>query len=67
MSKNQFYEKKGPFPLKKIIEAIGFTGDFPKKKDFEIYGFESLINADVNDITFLNSSGILTSISTPPQ
>ena len=24
MSKNQFYEKKGPFPLKEIIKAIGY-------------------------------------------
>ena len=56
MSKNIFYEKKGPFPLKEIIKTIGFTGNFSNKDDFEIYGFESLNNAGKNDMTFLNSS-----------
>ena len=56
MSKNLFYEKKGPFPLKEIIKAIGFTGSFSNKNNFEIYNFETLNNADINDITFLNSS-----------
>ena len=28
MSKNFFYEKKGPFPLKEIIKTIGYTGNF---------------------------------------
>ena len=56
MPKNHFYDKKGPFPLKEIIKAIGFTGNLSDENNFEIRGFESLINADVNDITFLNSS-----------
>ncbi len=55
MSKNQFYEKKGPFPLKEIIKAIGYTGKF-SDNNFKIYGFESLNNATKNDMTFLNSS-----------
>jgi len=56
MSKNIFYEKKGPFPLKEIIKTIGYTGNFLDKNNFEIYGFESLNNANKNDMTFLNSS-----------
>ena len=56
MSKNRFYEKKGPFPLKEIIKTIGFTGNFSNENNFEIYGFESLSNAGKNDMTFLNSS-----------
>ena len=55
MSKNLFYEKKGPFPLKDIVKAIGFTGDLSIEDNFKIHGFESLNNADVNDITFFNS------------
>jgi len=32
MSENQFFVKKGPFPLKEIIKVIGSTGDSLKKK-----------------------------------
>tara|TARA_Y100001970_G_C14180939_1_gene829791 strand:+ start:848 stop:1843 length:996 start_codon:yes stop_codon:yes gene_type:complete len=56
MSKNHFYEKKGPFPLKEIIKAIGFTGNFSDRNNFKIHGLEPLNNADKNDMTFLNSS-----------
>jgi len=56
MSKNIFYEKRGPFSLKEIIKAIGFTGSFTDKKNFDINSFESLNNAGINDMTFLNSS-----------
>ena len=56
MSKNLFYEKKGPFPLKQITKNIGVTGNFENKNNFEIYGLESLSNANENDMTFLNSS-----------
>ena len=56
MSKNQFYEKKGPFPLREIIKTIGYNGELYFKKDFDIYGFESLNNASEKDLTFLNSS-----------
>ena len=56
MSKNIFYEKRGPFPLKEIIKTIGHTGNFSDRNNFEIYGFESLNNANKNDMTFLNSS-----------
>ena len=55
MSKNHFYEKKGPFPLKEIVKTIGFTGNLSNNNNFEIHGFESLNKADVNDLTFLNS------------
>ena len=56
MSTNQFFEKKGPFPLKEILSTIGYNGDFLKKDDFKIYGLETLDNASKNDMTFLNSS-----------
>ena len=56
MSTNQFFEKKGPFPLKEIIKTIGYNGNFSQKEDFKIYGFESLDNASNYDMTFLNSS-----------
>jgi len=56
MSKNHFYEKKGPFPLKEIIKSIGFMGHYSSKDNINIYGFESLVNAKKNDMTFLNSS-----------
>ena len=56
MSKNHFYEKKGPFPLKEIVKTIGYTGNFSSENNFQIHGLESLIKASKKDITFLNSS-----------
>ena len=56
MSENQFFEKKGPFPLGEIIKVIGCSGDFSQENNFEISSFESLDNASTNDMTFLNSS-----------
>ena len=56
MSENQFFEKKGPFPLKDILNTIGYNGKFSQKNDFKIHGFESLDKAYENDLTFLNSS-----------
>tara|TARA_Y100000590_G_scaffold323404_1_gene366677 strand:+ start:5215 stop:6207 length:993 start_codon:yes stop_codon:yes gene_type:complete len=56
MSENQFFEKKGPFPLNEIIKVIGCNGDFSKDNNFKIYNFESLDKANTNDLTFLNSS-----------
>ena len=56
MSENQFFEKRGPFPLRKIIKIIGCSGDFSQENNFEISSFESLDNASSNDMTFLNSS-----------
>ena len=56
MSINRFFVKKGPFPLKEIINNIGCSGEFTHANDFMIYGVESLSNATKNDMTFLNSS-----------
>ena len=56
MSTNVFFEKKGPFPLKEILNTIGCNGNFSQKKDLKIHGFESLDKACENDVTFLNSS-----------
>ena len=56
MSTNQFFAKKGPFPLKEILNTIGYNGNFSQENNFKIHGFESLDNANENDMTFLNSS-----------
>jgi UDP-3-O-[3-hydroxymyristoyl] glucosamine N-acyltransferase len=56
MSKNQFYENKGPFPLIEIIKTLGCAGDFSEVSNFKVCGFESLESADIDDMTFLNSS-----------
>ena len=55
MATNQFFEKKGPFPLKEIAKIIGCTDDFLEKNQLKIHGVESLTNASNNDVTFLNS------------
>ena len=52
---NQFFQKKGPFPLQKIIKIINCMTDFSKINDFEIYSIQSLTTAGKNDMTFLNS------------
>ena len=56
MVSNQFFVKRGPYPLKEIIKAIDYSNDYSHVKDFKIHGVESLINAKENDMTFLNSS-----------
>ena len=56
MSENQFFDKKGPFPLKEIVKTIGYNGNFSIKNDLKIHSFESLDNASNKDMTFLNSS-----------
>ena len=56
MVSNQFFVKKGPYPLKEIIKIINCTSEFSYVEDFKIYGVESLVNAKENDMTFLNSS-----------
>ena len=55
MTTNQFFEKKGPFPLSEIIKIIEASDKFDSKKNYDIYGVESLTSAGVKDITFLNS------------
>ncbi len=56
MATNQFFEKKGPFPLEEIIKIIEPTNNLDNEKKCTIYGVESLTNAEVEDITFLNSA-----------
>ena len=56
MTKNHFFEKKGPFPLKEIIKIIGLSESISNDNNHKIHGFESLTNATKNDMTFLNSS-----------
>ena len=56
MAKNEFFEKKGPFPLFELAKALGSKTDLSKINNFDIHGFESLENAGIDDMTFLNSS-----------
>jgi len=53
---NQFFEKKGPFPLKEIVKTLGKEDNYLNNNNFKIYGFESLDKASEKDMTFLNSS-----------
>jgi len=55
MSTNQFFEKKGPFPLKEIAKNIGCKINFSEGNNLKINSLESLDNASTNDMTFLNS------------
>ena len=55
MTKNHFYEKKGPYPLNEIVKTITCDNTFLNKNNIVIHGLESLGNATTNDITFLNS------------
>tara|TARA_Y100000590_G_scaffold2309_1_gene3005 strand:+ start:2958 stop:3959 length:1002 start_codon:yes stop_codon:yes gene_type:complete len=55
MPENQFFEKKGPIPLKEIVKSINSEVNLTNVKNIKIHGFESLFNANKNDITFLNS------------
>ncbi len=55
MVSNQFFEKKGPYPLKEIIKTINCLNNNSNINNLKIYGVESLINAKKNDMTFLNS------------
>jgi UDP-3-O-[3-hydroxymyristoyl] glucosamine N-acyltransferase len=49
MSKNVFFERKGPFLLNKILEDIN------TKKKIKIFDIKSLNEANSSDITFLES------------
>ena len=55
MSNNTFFEKKGPFPLKEISKTIGAKSSAIDTSKLKINGLESLVNAEENDMTFLNS------------
>ena len=55
MNSNQFFNKQGPIPLKKIIEKINCTVNLQDNNNFNINGVESLDKARENDMTFLNS------------
>ena len=56
MSSSQFFVKKGPFPLKEIIQFVGCKDNLSNINDIKIHGFESLDDAKDSDMTFLNSS-----------
>ena len=55
MSANQFFEKKGPFPLKEIIKTIGIKSPLETLGNLKIHSFKPLNFASENDMTFLNS------------
>ena len=54
MTSNQFFIKKGPFPLNEIMKSIGCNSSIPKSNS-QIFGLESLDKAGNKDLTFLNS------------
>jgi UDP-3-O-[3-hydroxymyristoyl] glucosamine N-acyltransferase len=56
MSGNLFFEKKGPFPVSKIMKIIGDNINNANARDFKVHSIEPLDQAGKNDITFLNSS-----------
>ena len=56
MPYSRFFEKRGPFPFEDIIRTIGCTEDFSSFKSLEVFGIDSLINAEKNEITFLSSN-----------
>ena len=56
MASNQFFKKRGPIPLSKIIKVIGEEEEIFKNNKSKIYGLESLDKATVRDMTFLNST-----------
>ena len=68
MINNHFYEKKGPYPLNEIVKTISCDNTFVNKNNIEIHGLESLSNATIKDITFLNSQKYKNfSLKTRPQ
>ena len=56
MAQNQFFEKQGPFSLKEIARLVNPSNEFSTLKDCKIYGVKNLLEANENDMTFLNSS-----------
>ena len=56
MLSNQFFDKQGPFTLKKILTDIRFKGNLSKFNSLKISDIKNLSEAKKNDITFLNSS-----------
>ena len=47
MQNNQFFEKKGPFPLKEIVKVLGCNNNITIDDNFKIYGIEKLINCNL--------------------
>jgi UDP-3-O-[3-hydroxymyristoyl] glucosamine N-acyltransferase len=56
MLSNQFFDKQGPFNLKKILTDIRFKGNLSKFNSLKISDIKNLSEAKKTDITFLNSS-----------
>ena len=54
MSTNQFFENKGPFPLKRILDEV--ESDLVLKDDYIIKDIQNLEKASHNEITFLHNS-----------
>ena len=52
MGINQFFQNKGPFPLSRIISQINCKNSYTT--DSSLFDIKDLVNAEKNDITFLN-------------
>ena len=53
MVTNQFFKKKGRFPLKKILDLINLNN--LTQSNYEVYDIKDLVAATKKDITFLSS------------
>ena len=49
MAINKFFQNKGPYPLKKIINEISSESSMTSEK--EIFDIQDLVRATENDIT----------------
>ena len=50
---NQFFQNKGPFPLKRVLEEV--ESDLLLKDHYVIKDIQNLENASHNEITFLHN------------
>ena len=56
MAYNHFFAKQGPFPLKKIVKEINCSNNPSNVGNIKINGIKNLVDAQKNDLTFLNSN-----------
>ena len=56
MAYNHFFVKQGPFPLKKIVKEINCSNNPSNVGNIKINGIKNLVDAQKNDLTFLNSN-----------
>ena len=55
MPTNHFFDKKGPFPLNEIIQAIGYGEDLPSKTNVEEVIIDKAVVLGQNEPIFVYS------------